>query len=182
MPAPCANTLGSKVGDLRVVDFEPRVHVIAMRADIACFDTSNQFRRGPSLCIVLCEPEALANKVRTGLGEVLKRSEQDIGAAVAEIGKRMKGDVVLQGVTAVGLFDDRPDRIGILLTTTYTFNGAVIPVLSANTLVRVRGRILFAYMYTRNLEPEGVTEVASIARSWTDAIVAANGEGRPQPR
>jgi hypothetical protein len=120
--------------------------------------------------------EAMAKKLRTGLGDALARSEPDIAAAVAEIGKRIGSDVRTQGSQALGIFDDRANRIGILLATPYTFDGTPISILAANTLIRVRGRLLFAYVYTRHLEPEAVTRLASDARSWTDAIFTANGE------
>jgi hypothetical protein len=126
--------------------------------------------------------QAMANKVRAGLGGALQRNEAQIAAAVADVGKRMKSDSSWQGSGAIGVFDDRSNRIGILLVNMYSFDGSPTPILSASTLVRVHERLLFAYVYSRDFDPKKATGLTSLARSWTDAIWAANGDGSAQRR
>jgi hypothetical protein len=49
-----------------------------------------------------------------------------------------------------------------------------VPVAAANELIRVRERLVFAYIYTRRVQRERIEEIAAAGRVWIDAIMEAN--------
>ena len=125
----------------------------------------------------------MADKVRSGLDETLRPLSPDIAALAAEVSKRIQQDVSIQQPFIAGLFDDAPDRLGVLIVMPVSVGGNTVTILSANSLVRVRNRLLFAYVYTPNVPPEAVRTLVSVARAWTDAIQAANAAtSTDQPR
>jgi hypothetical protein len=119
---------------------------------------------------------ALATGVRTGLDENLRKLKPDLATVASDLEKRIQVAVEIQQPTVIGVFDDAADRIGILQVMPVVIGGITSPILSANTIIRVRSRILFAYVYAMNAQPESVSGLASVARSWTDAIIAANAK------
>ena len=124
---------------------------------------------------------ALADRLRTGLGDAIRRNEGEMAAAVSDFGKQVGGNLVLQDRASVGVFDDAPGRIGVLIAARYSINSATVSVLIANTILRVRDRLLFAYMYTWNLQPDGMAALTTRARAWTDSIFEANRPTPPRP-
>lgn len=125
-----------------------------------------------------CTPEAFDQAVRSIEGAIGAIDTAKTGELSSEMNLRLKS----LGVGPVAV--DRPEMLGGLFRKTDAAGFAMLmamkqaektsSIAAGMAVLRVKQRVLFAYLYRRYESPETVRTLRTELEAWADAILAAN--------
>jgi hypothetical protein len=115
---------------------------------------------------------------------VAKQFDANMDAMVkdqqAELSLKLKGmgagaeNVTMEKPAMLGTFFNKTDAVGMGAVMAINANGKTVKMTMGMTVLRVRERILFAYLYAPYVDESSVTWVRTTSEKWADAILKAN--------
>jgi hypothetical protein len=84
------------------------------------------------------------------------------------------GKVTFDKPTQLGTIFAKPDATGFAMMVPMAANGQTGTMVGATILVRVRSRVLFAYLFSQYKDKGSVDWVLKTAGTWADAILKSN--------
>ncbi len=97
-----------------------------------------------------------------------------------EFNRRMKALDIPNAQVSIGkplmlgpLFS-KPDEYGFGMITEYTVSGSNVKVVAGCALLRVKKRLLFAYLYAEYKDEDTIKWIRKTTEEWSDAILKAN--------
>ncbi len=122
-----------------------------------------------------CTPEAfqqVLKSVGAPIGEVVREQISD------EMNVRLKslgqGSIDVGGTKDLGAVFRKTDAYGSVTLTKYSQGERSGTMAAGTALIRVRQRVIFAYIFRRYESPETVLSIGKSLEAWTDLILAKN--------
>jgi len=123
-----------------------------------------------------CTPEAFQQLVRSAgpstseLVGVGKGMEEELNARLTSLGQRTE----LNRPENVGGIFQKADAYAFATLTGYKQGDRVVSMAVATAVIRVRQRVLFAYIFRKYESPDTVISMGKNLEAWTDAILVKN--------
>jgi hypothetical protein len=121
------------------------------------------------------ENETLLERVKDRIGPLLDDMSGKLSKDYGVLGKLKLGETV-----PLGIFIEQNDAVGIafLVKSQVSVEGQQIDVLMASGMsyIRVKGKILFAYVHSNYETQNNLEWVRTTSRKWVDQILATNVE------
>ncbi len=102
----------------------------------------------------------------------LKESEDEINRKIKALNE--DANVKLDHSVPLGSFFSKQDAYGCGLLMAVSMNGNNTNMIAGIILIRVKNRVVFAYLYSNYKDQESVNWVRKASEDWADAILKAN--------
>jgi hypothetical protein len=117
------------------------------------------------------------NGAKEAMGDVSSTSVKD---TEEEFNRRMKALDIPNARVSIGkplmlgtLFS-KPDEYGFGMITEYAMSGNNVKVVAGCAMLRVKNRLLFAYLYAEYKDEDTIKWIRKTTEEWSDAILKAN--------
>jgi hypothetical protein len=136
-------------------------------------------RQGESMDLSAKDFKDLADSVGQQFSAVLDSSTKDVEE---ELNRRMKTlnlddpKISFDKPVQLGSFFSKQDAYGLGMIMPVSSKGSTTTMVGGIILLRVKNRMLFAYLYATYKDQETVRWVRKTSEGWADAILAANKE------
>ena len=122
-----------------------------------------------------CTPEAFQQMLKsTGApaGEVVReRALEEMNVRLKSFGQ---GSIDVGGTQDLGAVFRKTDAYGSVTLTKYSLGERSVTMSAATAVIRVRQRVMFAYVFNKYQSPETVLSIGKNREAWTDSIPAKN--------
>ncbi len=108
----------------------------------------------------------------TTLAKTAQSSSEEATRKLREMGDS-KG-ISIQQITPLGVIFQSPDAYAVAMASPVTSGGVASQVLNASVLLRVRGRLLFVYLYADGGDEASLNWLKTVAGEWTRQILSYN--------
>jgi len=136
-------------------------------------------RQGEFMDLSAKDFKDLADSVGQQFGALLDSSTKDVEE---ELNRRMKTlnlddpKISFDKPVQLGSFFSKQDAYGLGMIMPVSSKGSTTTMVGGIILLRVKNRMLFAYLYATYKDQETVRWVRKTSEGWADAILAANKE------
>ena len=125
-----------------------------------------------------CTPNAFEQVVKGFEPAMGKLGSKDYGEIEQEMNLRLKTlgtkPIAVDQPQMLGGIFQKTDAAGYAMLTAYKAGDRSVTMAGGFALLRVRQRLLFAYLFAKYDSPDTVTWIRKNLESWSDAILAKN--------
>lgn len=104
-------------------------------------------------------------------GNLQSTMQTEIDRHFADLGA---GKLTVDKPTQLGTLFSKPNASGFAMLMPMALNDKTVTLVAATLAVRVRNRVLFAYLYTQYKDKTSVDWITKTSESWVDAILKSN--------
>jgi len=104
-------------------------------------------------------------------GTLQSTMQTEIDRHYADLGG---GKPTVDKPTQLGTMFSKPNASGFAMLMPMAVNDKTVTLVAATLAVRVRNRILFAYLYTQYKDKASVDWITKTSESWVDSILKSN--------
>lgn len=118
--------------------------------------------------------DTMAQQLSNGEAQTTMLKQQDkINEKIDELGLKT-GKVTLDKREQLGSIFSKPNAYGFCMVMPMASNGKTVNLVAGTALLRVKNRMLYAYLYREYEDKASVDWVVKTTETWADAILKAN--------
>lgn len=118
--------------------------------------------------------DGMSQQMNSGEMQSAMLKQQDkINEKIDELGLKT-GKVTLDKPQQLGSIFSKPNAFGFAMVMPMASNGKSVNMVSGTALLRVKNRMIYAYLYTQYQDKSSVDWIVKTTESWADAILKAN--------
>jgi hypothetical protein len=118
--------------------------------------------------------DGTAAQFGANLESKVRESVEDTNRRLKELNSSI-ASVSVDKPVYLGVLFSKPDAHGFGASMAYSSNGTTTKVVTGVSVIRVKNRVFFAYLYKRYEDESTLLWIRKASEQWADSILSANG-------